>query len=104
MKHIIPTFLAVSALGLAPVWAQECNNADPWLQLTAVGGDFELKVDPQDPKQNLIYISNVSKGASKVVAARVDGQTGQVMFGSLTTIADNFYGQSEINGPEFVQK
>jgi hypothetical protein len=104
MKHIIPTFLAIGALGLAPAIAQDCVNADPWLELGGVGGDFELRVDPQDPKQNLIFVANVADGASGIAAARINGASGQVMRGSLTPIADNYYGQSVINGPEFVQK
>jgi hypothetical protein len=104
MKHIIPTFLAIGALGLAPAIAQDCVNADPWLELGGVGGDFELRVDPQDPKQNLIFVANVADGASGIAAARINGASGQVMRGSLTSIADNYYGQSVINGPEFVQK
>jgi hypothetical protein len=67
------------------------------------GIDFELTVDPQDPEKNLIYISNANNGGS-IVAARVDGQTGMVITGSLTKIVNNFFGLSSIDGPEFVQK
>ncbi len=104
MNHIIPAFLAIGALAVAPAKAQECVNADPSSVLVGVQGDFEIRVDPQDPEENLIFISNVKDGASQVVAARVDGITGQVMPGSLATVANDFYGQKIINGPEFVQK
>jgi hypothetical protein len=84
--------------------AADCVNADPWLELAGVQGDFELTVDPQDRQQNLILVANLSDGTATVVAARINGSTGRVMWGSLTTIAKNFYGQSALNGPEFVQK
>jgi hypothetical protein len=103
MKHIIPTALAIGALTLSPARAQDCVNADPTSVLATVGGDFEFTVDPQDPAQNLIFTANVADGASQIVAAKFDGVTGQVVAGSLTTIADNFYGYKTINGPEFVQ-
>ncbi len=53
---------------------------------------------------HLIFISNVASGASNVVVARVDGSAGTVIAGTQTTVANNYYGQTIINGPEFVQK
>jgi hypothetical protein len=81
-----------------------CASADPDSVLVNVSGDFELTVDPNDGASNLIYISNVAWGASSVVAARVNGKTGRVVAGTLTTIAGNFKEDSVINGPEFIQK
>ena len=82
-----------------------CINADPGSVLAEVSGDFEIIADPQDAAGNLIYISNVAKvGPSTIVTARLGRISGQVVTGSLTQIADNFFGNSDINGPEFVQK
>ncbi len=81
-----------------------CVNADPARVLANVKGDFELAADPQDGQGNLIYISNVASGASRIVAARIDGTTGNVIGGSLTTVADNWSGDTSKNGPEFVQQ
>ncbi len=81
-----------------------CINADPSSEVANVNGDFELQADPQDPAGNVIFISNLASGASSVVVAQVDGLTGAVISGSLTTVADNYNGQTIINGPEFVQK
>jgi hypothetical protein len=72
--------------------------------LKSVGGDFEIMADPQDSAKNLIFIANVGNGASSVVAARLSATTGQATAGTLTTVANNFSGDSSINGPEFVQK
>ena len=99
----LAAFLAISLTIASPATAADCANADPFLEFAGVGGDFELTADPQDTAGNLILISNVADGASRIVAARVDGQTGEVLRGSLTTIADNFNGLKKINGPEFVQ-
>lgn len=77
-------------------------NADPSGVTADVIGNFELHVDPSDPAQSLIYINNAADGPSRIVAARVDGTTGLIQPGTLTTVADNFDGRSAINGPEFV--
>jgi hypothetical protein len=111
MKIAISIFLAATvgtALTLAPqplraFGGGNCGNADPSLVLANVSGDFEITADPQDAAHSLIYISNVAKsGPSTVVTAHIGNTTGQVMSGSLTQIADNFDGNSAINGPEFV--
>jgi hypothetical protein len=94
-------------LNAVPAFAQtdsNCTNGDPSAVLAGIDGDFELAVDPQDPAQNVIYISNVVSGASSVVVARIDAQSGEVVSGSLHTIANNFNGNSIINGPEFVMQ
>ena len=105
MKNTIPAlFCLVGALTVEPATAQECVNADPASVLASVHGDSEVIVDPQDAERNLILTANVGDGMSKVAIARIDGRTGQVTPGSLSIIANNFYGLTRINGPEFVQK
>ena len=100
------SYVWAAAFGIAgamqPSWAQQCVNFDPFYVTAQVYGDYELTLDTDDPTQHLIFISQVADGPSSVVIARVDGRTGQVDAGSLTTIADNFRGFSRINGPEFV--
>ena len=104
MKPAISAFLLLSTAtsSLAQV-NPDCINADPSSVLAGINGDFELLVDPQDPAQNVIYISNVGSGASSVVVAHINGLSGQVVPGSLHVIADNYQGNTRINGPEFVQ-
>ncbi len=81
-----------------------CNNADPNRVVSNINGDFEVSRDPQDPSGNLIYTANSVNGAGRVVVARIDGTSGNVIAGSLTTVATNWLGQSVVNGPEVVQK
>ena len=95
-------------VGFASAQAQpleQCATADPLSVLAGLGfGDFEVQADPQDPAGNVLYVANAQSGASRVVIARIDGHTGDVIAGSLVEIADNFNGQTHTNGPEFVQK
>lgn len=98
----VPIVLATDAVTAAP--SSDCSSADPKKVLTSVGGDFEIKADPQDSAGNLIFIANAANGASSVVAVRLNATSGQAVAGTRTTIANNFVGQSAINGPEFVQK
>ncbi len=109
MKPLIAALLVFSTATSS--FAQEqveigtnCINADPSSTLASTGGDFELNVDPQDAYSNLLYVTNVASGASSVVIARIDGQSGQIIAGSLTNIANNFNGSSTTNGPEIVQE
>ena len=104
MKPTISAFVLLSTATTALAQVNPtCINADPSSTLAGINGNFELLVDPQDPGQNVIYTNNVATGASSVVVARIDGLSGQVMPGSLHTIANNFLGNTNINGPEFVQ-
>jgi hypothetical protein len=104
MKPTISAFVllltATTALAQANL---TCINADPSSTLAGINGNFEMLVDPQDPRQNVIYTNNVATGASSIVVARIDGLLGTVVPGSLHTIANNFQGNTAINGPEFVQ-
>ncbi len=105
---IVSLAASAAAYPVVPVYedrdvAADCANADPASELAGVGGDFELTADPQDPEGHLLYVSNMADGASSLVLARLDGTTGQVLQGSLTTIATNFDGQND-NGPEFVMQ
>ena len=85
-----------------PACALDCADADPAGVTASVYGDFELTVDPDDPAQHMIFVDHVENGPSSIVVARMDGSTGQMEPGTLTTIADNFNGNKAINGPEFV--
>src|SRR4029079_5684881 len=95
-----PTKYLVAAAAVASCFAGQpdsfaakpsnCDSADPTGALTSVGGDFEIKADPQDTAGNLIFVANVVEGSSNLVAARLNGSTGQVTAGTLTTIANNF--------------
>lgn len=111
MKHImaVAVFATASTLCVAkPTEAtaaastSTCDTADPTSTFATVGGDFELTVDPQDSASNLIIVANIANGNSSVVAARVNGLSGQIAPQTLTTIADNFVG--DVHGPEIVQK
>ncbi|MBS0561585.1 MAG: hypothetical protein JSR21_16170, partial [Proteobacteria bacterium] len=69
-------------------------------------GDFELATDPDDPAQNVLFASNVSGGSTArqdVVIARMDGATGQVIAGTRVTVANNFEGNSNQNGPSWMR-
>ncbi len=81
-----------------------CVDADPTLELGGVDGDFEIVADTLAPTGHLIFIAHAADGLSSVVAARFNGLTGRAITGSRTTIANNFYGDGVINGPDFVQK
>ncbi len=81
-----------------------CEIADPEKILANISGDFELVADPQDSLGNLIFVANAVSGTSKIVVARIHRLTGKVVGNSLTTVADNYSGDSTINGPEFVQQ
>ncbi len=81
-----------------------CSNSDPSGVVTSIKGDFELVGDPQDASSSIIYTANSVNGAGSVVVARIDGSSGNLIAGSLTTVATNWLGESVINGPEFVQK
>lgn len=98
----VPIVLATDAVTAAP--SSNCTIADPSGVLASVGGDFEIAVDPQDPAGNAIFVANLASGASSVVAARINGVSGQVVNQTLTPIANNFLGQTKIQGPEFVQR
>ena len=84
------------------LWAQTCVDADPTSEMAKVYGDYELTLDTHDPEQHMLIINHIDNGPSNIVIARIDGRTGQIEAGSLTTIADNFDGQQLVNGPEFV--
>ena len=95
----------MAAVAPALAASGNCIDADPTSILARVTGDFELSIDPQDPAQNVIFLSNISKQATtpqRVIIAQLDGQTGIVMPDSLTTIATNFLGSSQMNGPSWV--
>ncbi len=81
-----------------------CSNSDPSGVVSSIKGDFELAGDPQDASGSILFTSNNVNGAGSVVVARIDGTSGNLIAGSLTTVATNWLGQSVINGPEFVQK
>ncbi len=81
-----------------------CSNSDPNGVVTSIKGDFEIAADPQDASGSMIYTTNSVNGAGSVVVARIDGTSGNVIAGSLTTVATNWLGQSVVNGPEVVQK
>lgn len=87
---------------LQPAWAEPCADADPLRVTAQVYGDFEFTADPDDPAQHLIYLNHVDDGPSSIVVARMNGVTGKIEPGTLTTIADNFDGDQVVNGPEFV--
>jgi hypothetical protein len=99
---------AMLLAAVVPAFAQSgtgCQNADPNGVLANVGGDFELATDPTDPN-HIMFVSNVtpdSTAPQNVVVAQIDGQTGRVVAGSLTVIANNFSGLSRQNGPEWMQ-
>ncbi|MBS0561581.1 MAG: hypothetical protein JSR21_16150 [Proteobacteria bacterium] len=81
-----------------------CATIDPNGELAGVTGDFELTADPDDPQGRVLFVSNTMGGTvatQNVVVARLDGTTGTMIPGSLTTVATNFYGNSDINGPEW---
>ncbi|MBS0558829.1 MAG: hypothetical protein JSR21_02135 [Proteobacteria bacterium] len=83
-----------------------CIDADPASQLTAITGDFELAADPDDPAQNMLFVSNATGGSpapQPVLIARLNGKTGVMISGSLTTVASNFAGYSNQNGPEWMR-
>ena len=90
---------------LAVAQSGNCVDADPSSVLSGITGDFELSIDPQDGAQHVIFTSNVtssSKAIQNVVVAQLDGQTGMVVAGTLTTVADNFRGNSRQNGPTWM--
>jgi hypothetical protein len=85
--------------------SEDCINADPTSILSNIAGDFQLALDPQDPDQHIIFLSNVSKESNApqdIDIAQLDGQTGKVVAGSLTVIATNFFGSSQMNGPRWM--
>ena len=84
------------------LWLSIVRNADPYRVTANVYGDFEYVADPDDPAQHMLYVNHVANGPSSVVVAQADGVTGQIVAGTLTSIAKNFNGQQKINGPEFV--
>ncbi|MBS0562793.1 MAG: hypothetical protein JSR21_22305, partial [Proteobacteria bacterium] len=81
-----------------------CTAADTAGVLAGITGDYQLTNDPSDPQGSLIFTANTTGSVlatQNVVVAKVDGTTGNIVPGSLTTIANNFYGNSFINGPEW---
>ncbi|MBS0561584.1 MAG: hypothetical protein JSR21_16165 [Proteobacteria bacterium] len=93
---------AAWAPGLAP--AEDCSDIDPNGELAAITGDFELTADPDDPQGRVLFVSNATGGVlskQNVLIARLDGVTGVMISGTVTVIADNFYGNSDTNGPEW---
>ena len=104
MKPTISAFVLLSTATTALAQANPtCINGDPSSELAGINGNFEMEVDPGDPAQNVIYTNNVASGASSVVVAQIHGLSGLVVPGSLHTIANNFQGNTNINGPEFAQ-
>ncbi|MBS0560795.1 MAG: hypothetical protein JSR21_12140 [Proteobacteria bacterium] len=96
---------ALPALG-AGVASGTCVNMDPSSVLAGVSGDFELTVDPDDPAAHVLFVSNLMANSFKpqnVVVAQIDGLTGQVVAGSLRTVARNFQGNSNNNGAEWIR-
>ncbi|MBS0561580.1 MAG: hypothetical protein JSR21_16145, partial [Proteobacteria bacterium] len=94
--------LGVPAAGQAATG--NCVPADPSGVLAGITGDYQLTVDPQDAQGSVIFTSNTTGGVlakQNVVVAKLDGSTGTVIPGSLTVIANNFYANSYINGPEW---
>jgi hypothetical protein len=111
MKIVVRLATAL-LVSLSPAWADaqtggQCADADPSSVLAAITGDFELSNDPQDPNQHILFLSNVTGGGSlapqNVVVARMDAQSGLAIAGSLTTIANNFQGNSNENGPAWME-
>ncbi|MBS0562678.1 MAG: hypothetical protein JSR21_21730, partial [Proteobacteria bacterium] len=81
-----------------------CTLVDPTNVLAGIAGDFELAADPDDPQGGVIFVSNTTGrvlAQQNLVVAKLDGATGNLVPGSLTVVADNFYGNSYINGPEW---
>ena len=93
-------------LGLPRAGAAEgnCSAIDPTGVLAGITGDWQTSPDPDDPQGHVIFESNTTGNVlatQNVVVAQIDGVTGMVVPGTLTVIADNFYGNSYINGPEW---
>ena len=67
-------------------------------------GDFELIEDPANPSQ-VLFVTNVGDLfpplSHNVNVRRIDGSTG-LPIGGPTTIATNYQGNQDINGPEFI--
>ena len=108
MKMTLPAYAVVLA-AMMPVMAHaesdDCINPDPLSALSAITGDFEISADPVDPA-HMLFTSNAIKASTKpqdVVVAQLDGVTGEIVPGSLTTIATNFHGDSDNNGPSWME-
>jgi len=98
---IIAAILGLPHSGAA---AGTCGVIDPTGILAGITGDFELSADPDDPQGHVLFISNTTGGVlatQNIVVAQLDGVTGRVVPGSLTVVANNYYGNSNTNGPEW---
>ena len=98
---IIAAILGLPHSGAA---AGTCGVIDPTGVLAGITGDFELSADPDDPQGHVLFISNTTGGVlatQNIVVAQLDGVTGRVVPGSLTVVANNYYGNSNTNGPEW---
>ena len=99
----------LAALLLFTVTASaQCVNADPdgILAAVPVGLWHVVFPDPDDPAQHGLIVMNAGNAAAgsptNVVIAQLDPVTGFVV-GALQTIADNFAGANNQNGPEWAR-
>ncbi|MBS0561582.1 MAG: hypothetical protein JSR21_16155 [Proteobacteria bacterium] len=96
--------VAACLLAVRPAGASNCGAIDPNGELAGITGDFELTADPDDPQGGVLFVSNTTGGTlatQNVVVAQLDGMTGTVIPNTLTTVANNYYGNSSFNGPEW---
>lgn len=115
MQRCLPMFCRGVAALLCALLAQTTSGwavaqEDDCTALFAVPpefGDFELTVDPADPRHNLLLTVNLGEfrgpddSPKPIFVVRLSGETGRPI-ARPTLVATNYAGTNWLNGPEFL--